>query len=795
MMSKKLEVIINGAIKRANTLRHEYLTLEAMLLSMLNDEQVVEVIKSCNVDHEEIRQDLEEFINDSKNFSILSESEIEELSKRQFVDEDLRRLARESGISYQPEISLSLQRVIQRAAIHVQSSNKRHIRGINLLVAMFQEKESFALYTLQKRGIERFDVVKFISHGLDQPETSQIMSPNDNLEEDEVSEGAKESGKGSKYKFLEQFAQNLNELASKDKIDPVIGRNEEIRRIIQVLCRRRKNNPLLVGAAGVGKTAIAEGLAHCIEQDEVPDVLRETTVYSLDMASLLAGAKFRGDFEQRLKGVVKDLVELGDIGKQPILFIDEIHTVMGAGATAGGSMDASNLLKPSLTSGRIRVLGSTTHEEYRKFIEKDSAFSRRFQKIDVEEPSKEDTYKILKGLRTKFEEHHGVTYSDEVLQSAVDLSTRYISDRKNPDKSIDVIDEAGAYTHLLAKKRSVITQKDIEVIVAKLAKIPKINASGDEKRKLRDLKKNLQMTIYGQDQAVEKVADAILLSRSGLGAEEKPMASFLFCGPTGVGKTELARQLAFNLDSHLERIDMSEYMEKHAVSKLLGAPPGYVGFDQGGLLTDAIKKNPYCVLLLDEIEKAHPDIFNVLLQVMDNGRLTDSQGRSTDFSNVVIIMTTNAGAKEMENGSIGLAGGVAKEATHKRDSAIKNFFTPEFRNRLDGIVHFNRLGTEYIIQIVDKFLTELETKLLEKNVHLEVDEAVKLWLAETGYDPKMGARPIYRIIDNEIKRPLSKEILFGKLEKGGRVKVILKEVSEKKLISFEFYELKELIPV
>jgi ATP-dependent Clp protease ATP-binding subunit ClpA len=795
-MSKKLEVIINGAIRKANELKHEYLTLEAMLLSMLDDEQVTEVIKSCEADPEDIRKDLEEFLDQTENFSILSEEEVEELSKKQFVDEDLRKLAKESGIIYQPEISLSLQRVIQRAAIHVQSSNKRHIRGINLLVAMFQEKESFALYTLQNRGIERFDVVKFISHGIDQSETSNALpGGEESQEEEEVIQGETSKGKGSKFKFLEQFAQNLNELAAKEKIDPVIGREEEIRRIIQVLCRRRKNNPLLVGAAGVGKTAIAEGLAYCIDQDEVPEVLRETTIYSLDMASLLAGAKFRGDFEQRLKGVIKDLVELGELGKQPILFIDEIHTVMGAGATAGGSMDASNLLKPSLTSGRIRVLGSTTHEEYRKFIEKDSAFSRRFQKIDVEEPSRDDTYKILIGLRPKFEEHHGVTYSDEVVRSAVDLSSRYITDRKNPDKAIDVIDEAGAYTHLLAKKRTVITEQDVESIVAKLAKIPKINASGDEKKKLRDLKKNLQMTIYGQNPAVEKVADAILLSRSGLGTEDKPMASFLFSGPTGVGKTELARQLAFNLDSHLERIDMSEYMEKHAVSKLLGAPPGYVGFDQGGLLTDAIKKNPHCILLLDEIEKAHPDIYNVLLQVMDSGRLTDSQGRSTDFRNVVIIMTTNAGAKEMEGGNIGLSGGKSKEATHKRDQAIKNFFTPEFRNRLDGIIHFNRLGTDFIVQIVDKFLTELETKLAEKNVNLEVDPEVKVWMAETGYDPKMGARPIARMVDNEIKRPLSKEILFGKLEKGGTVRVVLKDDSGKKTLGFEFEKEKELVPV
>jgi len=792
MMSKKLEVIINTAIKKANQLKHEYLTLEAMLLAMMEDSQVQEVIKACDADPVQIEDELRDFLSQEENFSILSQEEVEELSRKQFVDEDLRKMAKESGIIYQPEISLSLQRVIQRAAIHVQSSGKRHIRGINLLVAMFQEKESFALYTLQKRGIERFDVVQFISHGVDQP----VSSDGPGADNSASSEGApeelfEEKGKTKKYKFLDQFALNLNELAAKKKIDPVIGREDEIRRIIQILCRRRKNNPLLVGDAGVGKTAIAEGLAYFIDLEEVPEVLADTTVFSLDMASLVAGAKFRGDFEQRLKGVIKDLTDLGEVGKQPILFIDEIHTIMGAGATSGGSMDASNLLKPSLTSGRIRVLGSTTHEEFRKFIEKDSAFSRRFQKIDVEEPSLEDTFKILQGLRPKFEEHHGVKYSNTVLKAAVDLSARYITDRKNPDKSIDVIDEAGAFTQLLAKKRSKITKKDVENIVAKLAKIPEISVVGDEKQKLKALRENLKMVIYGQDQAVEKVADAILLSRSGLGKEDKPMASFLFSGPTGVGKTELARQLSFNLDSHLERFDMSEFMEKHSVSKLIGAPPGYVGFEQGGLLTDAIKKNPHCILLLDEIEKAHPDIYNILLQVMDHGVLSDAQGRSTDFRNVVIIMTTNAGAKEMDAGSIGLGGKNVREAGHKRDQAIKSFFTPEFRNRLDAIIHFNKLGDDFILKIVDKFVTELEQKLAVKNVDIEVNQEAREWIAETGYDPKMGARPIGRMVDNLIKKPLSHEILFGELEKGGKVLVVLKTEGDEKSLSFEFETKKE----
>ena len=796
MMSKKLEVIINTAIRKANELRHEFLTLESMLLAMLEDEQVVEIISECGGEVDTIKTDLKEFIHDHQNFSILSDQEIEDLSKSQFVDDDLRKLAKESGIVYQPEISLSLQRVIQRAAIHVQSSGKQQIRGVNLLVAMFQEKESYALYTLQKQGIERFDVVRFVSHGLDKPATATPLEPQlydggeeEESEQEEIKEReGRTDGKKRKLKFLDQYAINLNNLAKKNKIDPIIGREDEIKRIIQILCRRRKNNPLLVGDAGVGKTAIAEGLAWSIEEDLVPEILKETTVYSLDMASLLAGAKFRGDFEQRLKGVVKDLIAVSEVEKQPILFIDEIHTVMGAGSTSGGSMDASNLLKPSLTSGQIRVLGSTTNEEFRKFIEKDSAFSRRFQKIDVDEPSLDDTFKILKGLRSKFEDHHGVKYSDTILRSAVNLSNRYITDRKNPDKAIDVIDEVGASMHLLpeSKKRSKITKKDIEDIVAKLAKVPRVSVQGNEKNKLKGLKENLKMLIYGQDEAVDKVSDAILLSRSGLGNEDKPMASFLFAGPTGVGKTELAKQLGLQLDSHIERFDMSEYMEKHAVSKLIGAPPGYVGYDQGGLLTDSVKKHPHCILILDEIEKAHPDIYNILLQVMDHGKLTDSQGRTTDFRNTVIIMTTNAGAKEMESGSIGLGATSNKIGASKRDKALKNFFTPEFRNRLDGIIFFNRLETDFIVRIVEKFLTELETKLAAKNVELIVSEEAKRWMADTGYDPKMGARPIARIVDQQIKKPLSNEILFGELEKGGKVEVILKIEGEEKSLDFKF---------
>ncbi len=783
MMSKKLELILNSAIKRANQLHHEYLTLETILLELVSsDAQVQEVLRGCQTDPVVVQKELEEFINDSSNFSILDQGQIALLSEKQFVDEELRALARESGIEYQPEISSSLQRVIQRAAIHVQSSGKKTIRGINLLVAMFQEKESFAVYVLRKHGIERFDVVRMISHGLDQAMTENKRAGS--MTDDTETESTEATSSGQS---LEQFALNLNDLAQKKKIDPVVGREAEIERIVQVLCRRRKNNPLLVGEAGVGKTAIAEGLAWKIVQNDVPEILFDTEIWALDMASLLAGAKFRGDFEQRLKNVVRDLERLNERGQKTVLFIDEMHVVMGAGATAGSSMDASNLLKPALSAGTLRCLGSTTHEEYRKFIEKDPAFSRRFQKIDVEEPSLEDTYKIVLGLKEKFEEHHGVKYPNAVLRNAVDLSAKYITDRRNPDKTIDVIDEAGAALQLLpaSKKRQQVTKRDIEKIVAQLARIPQLQVVGEEKTNLKDLKTNLQMLIYGQNHAVEKVADTVIMARSGLGDDRKPMASFLFAGPTGVGKTELARQLALQLGSHLERIDMSEYMEKHSVAKLIGAPPGYVGYDQGGLLTDALKKHPHCVLLLDEIEKAHPDVYNILLQVMDNGVLTDAQGRSTDFRNAVIIMTTNAGAKEMDAGVIGLASNKSVlENTSKRDQALKNFFSPEFRNRLDAIVHFNKLGEDFIIRIVEKFLMELETKLAAKNVALEVSDAAKSWLAQEGYDPKMGARPIARLIDERLKRPLSGEILFGQLAKGGRVLVDLSNDGEL-VFSFE----------
>jgi ATP-dependent Clp protease ATP-binding subunit ClpA len=780
MQSKRLELILNSAVVKANELHHEYLSLEIIFLSMLTDPEVRSILEHCGADLDKLEQELIQFINDKTHFSILSSEEIAELSKKQFADEDLRELARENGIYYQPEISLTLQRVIQRAAIHVQSSGKKDILAVNLLVALFNEQESYVNFLLANHGVEKFNVVKLIAHGVDKPVNSEA-SINDSIREELGSE------KGApKQSALEEYCLNLNEEVKKHRIDPIIGRVEEIERVAQILSRRRKNNPLLVGEAGVGKTAIAEGLAYRIVKGEVPEILKNATVFSLDLASLLAGTKYRGDFEARLKNVMKELISYNDEGRgEAILFIDEIHTIMGAGATSGGSMDASNLLKPALSSGRLRCIGSTTYEEYRKFIEKDSAFNRRMQKVDVNEPTLEDTYKILLGLRSKFEDHHKVKYSNAIIKLIVDLGNKHITDRKNPDKSIDVLDEVGAMIRIMPenKRHTNVTKKDIETIVAAIAKIPKMSVHNDEREKLKNLKNNLKLLIFGQDEAVEKVADSILLSRSGLGHEHKPIGSFLFTGPTGVGKTELARQLAREMGVHLERFDMSEYMEKHSVAKLIGAPPGYVGHEGGGLLTDVMKKHPHAVLLLDEIEKAHPDIFNILLQIMDHGTLTDSHGRSSDFRNVVIIMTSNAGAKEMESGSIGI-NKEASSQSFKRDQSIKNFFTPEFRNRLDAIVHFNKLGDAQVLKIVDKFLIQLETRLAEKNVELRIDQSARIHLAKIGFDPQMGARPLARIVDTEIKKPLSHEILFGKLEKGGVVVVSFDDIHQKIVFNF-----------
>ena len=772
MMSQKLEEIFNRAIKKANDLKHEYLNLEMLLLSLLDDSYVRETIENCGGRVDDIQKDLEEFLSNNENFSILTENQIQELSEKQFNSEELKELAQRKGIKYQPEISLSIHRVFQRAAIHVQSSQKETIKAINVLVSLFQEKESFALYTIEKQGVTRFSVVKYIAHGADGP-------INEGFKEATEERSADSSPKDGS--FLDKFTFNLNELAKKNRIDPIIGRKDEMYRISQILCRRRKNNPILVGEAGVGKTAIAEGLAWSIIQGKVPEPLRNTVIYSLDMGALLAGAKFRGDFEERVKGVVDGLRKKNkDNNEDTLLFIDEIHTVMGAGSTGSGSMDASNLLKPALNSGDLRCMGSTTFDEYRKFVEKDHAFTRRFQKVDIKEPTNEETLKILQGLKNKFEEHHGVKYSNNVLKSAVDLSEKFISDRKLPDKAIDVIDEAGAAIQLLDKKRKRvnITINDVENTISALARVPKQSVAGDDKNKLKRLNASLKLLIYGQNEAIDSISDSILMSRSGLGSNEKPMGSFLFAGPTGVGKTELSKQLALSLGIHFECFDMSEYMEKHSVAKLIGAPPGYVGYDRGGLLTDTIHRSPHCVLLLDEIEKAHPDLFNILLQVMDRGILTDSQGRSTDFRNVILIMTTNAGAKDMDSGSIGLNNGNSVDMNSKRDKVIKNFFSPEFRNRLDGVIHFNKLTPEFIIKIVDKFLLEIEEKLSQKGIELNIEAQVKAWLAENGYDPKMGARPISRLIDEKIKRPLSKEILFGNLEKGGTLKIHLKNENE-----------------
>ena len=769
MISQKLEQILNRAIKRANEKRHEFLTLENVLLSMMEDETVVEVLTDCGANLSDLRKELTKFLGEDSNFSLLSEDEIQDLNRKQFGNDQLREVARENGIFYQPEISLSLQRVIQRAAIHIQSSGKKSINAINILVAMFSEKESHATYFLEQQGISRIDVVEKISHSIDKP----VNRP----DEVNTENGQETFRREEKYeKALSEFTTNLNNLARQGKIDPVIGREEEIQRIIQILSRRRKNNPILVGDSGVGKTAIAEGLAKAIVEKKVPSILANTTVYSLDMASLLAGTKFRGDFEERLKLVLQALEKQNE-EHGSILFIDEIHTIIGAGATSGGSMDASNLLKPALSRGSLRCMGSTTFDEYRKYFEKDQALSRRFQKIDVLEPSVDDSVKILIGLKSKFEDHHQVKYPDAIIRAAVELSHKHVSDRKLPDKAIDVIDEVGSYIRL--KPESVngveIKLEDIEHIVSKIARIPQKSISMNEKEKLRFLDRDLKMMIYGQDEAIDKVSNALILSRSGLGHPNKPIANFMFNGPTGVGKTELAKQLAHIMGINFIRIDMSEYMEKHTVSKLIGAPPGYVGFDQGGILTDAVHKNPYSVLLMDEIEKAHPDVFNILLQVMDHGSLADSNGRTSDFRNVILILTSNAGAKEMEAGSIGLSGRVGGEInSSKRDQAVKNFFTPEFRNRLDAIISFNKLGTKNIEMVVNKFLMELENQLVDKKVDFEVTAKAKEWLSSNGYDDKLGARPISRLINDKIKKPLAHEILFGKLEGGGKVVVDIK---------------------
>lgn len=764
MISTKLEIYLNIAVKRANKLKHEFLSIENVLLSILSDETVKTVIEGITDKSDILKKNLNEFIENDVNFSILSDEEIKELGDEQFANNELRDIAKENGILYQPEISMSLQRIIQRAALHIQSSGKKEIFPINLLVAMFSAKDSHGVFFLNDVGINRANVIESIAHGVDKSETSQS---------DEFDPLNAES-KDEEYKVLEMYATNLNSLAIDGKLDPIIGRESEVERAIQILCRRRKNNPILVGDAGVGKTAIAEGLASLIVEGKVPSVIEDAEIYSLDMASLLAGTKFRGDFEERLKSVIK-AIEKRSKENPCILFIDEIHNIVGAGSTNAGSMDASNLLKPALSRGELRCMGSTTFDEYRKFFEKDQALSRRFQKIDIHEPSTDDTIDILNGLKSKFEDFHNVSFSKEIIEHAVKLSSKHINDRKMPDKAIDVVDEVGSFLKIKSKSKERTPAKfeDIERVVAKMAKIPEKSVTTNEKDKLKNLKRDLGLLIYGQDKAVQEVSNAILLSRSGLVAEDKPIASFLFTGPTGVGKTELAKQLSIHMGINFERIDMSEYMEKHSVAKLIGAPPGYVGFDQGGLLTEKINQNPYSVLLLDELEKAHPDIFNILLQVMDHGKLTDSNGKVTDFKNVILVMTSNAGANEMESGSIGL-GSKTKFNVVKRDKALKNYFSPEFRNRLDEIIHFNHLAPTNINAIVEKFIFELETLLSEKNVEINLNEEAVGWFAQNGYDEKMGARPLKRLIEDRLKKPLSAEILFGGLEKGGVVNVFVK---------------------
>lgn len=782
MISSQLEMYLNKAIKKANEHKHEFLTLENVLLAILDDKTVNKVLVDSGVEISKLKGDLDAFLDDDNNFSILGDEEIKELGEEQFTNEEMRKIANQNGIFYQPEISLTLQRIIQRAALHVQSSGKKAILPVNLLVAMFSAKESYGVYLLKKHGVERINIVEKIAHGSDSPNQGASVSP-----EGDPLAGDQPAGS----KALEEFTVNLNQLAREGKIDPIVGREEELQRVIQVLCRRRKNNPVLVGESGVGKTAVAEGLAILIEEKKVPSIISDMEIYSLDMAGLLAGTKFRGDFEERLKAVIA-AIEEKNTEHGCILYIDEIHNIIGAGSTNAGSMDASNLLKPALSRGTIRCMGSTTYDEFRKFFEKDQALTRRFQKIDIVEPSVGDTIEILKGLRSKFEEHHGVSYSNEVIEAAAKLSNKHINDRRLPDKAIDVIDEVGAYLRIYnkdaeeGKTRNKVTIHDIEKVVAKIARIPEKNITSNEKDKLRNLERDLKLLIFGQNEAVEKVSNAIILSRSGLGDQHKPIANFLFAGPTGVGKTELAKQLAMTMGINFERIDMSEYMEKHSVAKLIGAPPGYVGFDQGGILTEKVNKNPYSVLLLDEIEKAHPDVFNILLQVMDHGKLTDSNGKTFDFRNVILIMTSNAGAQEMEAGSIGLSKGSINSNVAKRDQAIKKFFTPEFRNRLDAVIYFNHLSDKNIRSIVEKFVMELENQLLEKKVELEVNDELLDWIAQEGYDPKMGARPIGRLVNEKLRKALANEVLFGKLEKGGKVTAVL----NKGEVKFEFEEQK-----
>ncbi len=737
MLNKDLEQTLNEAFIFAREHRHEFMTVEHLLLALLDNESAKEALKACGANIESIKSELIDFVKDTTPLIL-----------------DDQAGERET----QP--TLGFQRVLQRAVFHVQSSGKDEVTGANVLVAIFSEQESQAVYILKKADVTRLDVVNFISHGVSKNEEESTSVDS----QEETAEGEESTS------ALQKYSTNLNQLASEGKVDPLIGRDSEVERTIQVLCRRRKNNPLLVGEAGVGKTAIAEGLAYRIVNNQVPEVISTGTVYSLDLGGLLAGTKYRGDFEKRLKGILKELTQDPDA----ILFIDEIHTIIGAGAASGGVMDASNLLKPKLSSGELRCIGSTTYQEYQGIFEKDRALARRFQKIDIVEPSVSDTTKILLGLKSRYEKHHNVRYTNQAIKAAAELSAKYINERQLPDKAIDVMDEAGASQQLLppSKRRKTISVGEIEHIISKIARIPEKSVSASDKEVLKNLTRDLKLVVFGQDKAIETLTEAIRLSRSGLGDETKPIGNFLFAGPTGVGKTEVTQQLAKVMGVELVRFDMSEYMERHAVSRLIGAPPGYVGFDQGGLLTDAVIKNPYSVVLLDEIEKAHSDIYNILLQVMDHGTLTDNNGRKVDFRNVVLVMTTNAGVLETVRKSIGF-----KQQDHSHDamSEINKVFTPEFRNRLDGTIWFNHLEPEVILQVVDKFIVELQVQLDNKGVSLEISSGARTWLAEKGYDRSMGARPMARVMQEHVKKELANELLFGQLVRGGSVKITLKE--------------------
>ena len=749
MIAQELEVSLHMAFVEARQQRHEFITVEHLLLALLDNPSAAEVLRACSANIDDLRKSLSNFIADNTP----------QVSGTEEVDT-------------QP--TLGFQRVIQRAIMHVQSTGngKKEVTGANVLVAIFGEKDSHAVYYLHQQGVTRLDVVNFIAHGIKKSDPPEAVKGGESAQA-EQEEGGVTSEKNEKASPLEQFTQNLNQMAKDGKIDPLIGREYEVERTIQILCRRRKNNPLLVGEAGVGKTAIAEGLAWRITQGDVPEILAEAIVYSLDMGALLAGTKYRGDFEQRLKGVIKNLQ-----GKpNAILFIDEIHTLIGAGAASGGTLDASNLLKPALSSGQLKCIGATTFTEYRGIFEKDAALSRRFQKVDVVEPTVPETVDILKGLKSRFEEHHNVKYALAALQAAAELSAKYINDRHLPDKAIDVIDEAGAAQRILtaSKRKKTIGKAEIEDIVAKIARIPPANVSNDDRSKLQTIERDLKSVVFGQDKALEVLASAVKMARSGLGKADKPIGAFLFSGPTGVGKTEAAKQLAYIMGIDLIRFDMSEYMERHAVSRLIGAPPGYVGFDQGGLLTEAVTKKPHCVLLLDEIEKAHPDIFNVLLQVMDHGTLTDNNGRKADFRNVILIMTTNAGAETMNKATIGFTN---PRAAGDEMGDIKRLFTPEFRNRLDAIVGFKALDENVIMRVVDKFLLQLEGQLAEKKVEVTFSDTLRKHLAKKGFDPLMGARPMQRLIQDTIRKALADELLFGRLTDGGRLSVDIDDKEE-----------------